>query len=392
MLRWAVFAVFAAAHFLSNFVRSANAVIAGDLVRDVGLDAADLGLMTSLYFLTFAGAQLPLGAALDRFGARRVAPTLMLAAVAGALAFAAGRDLTTLAIGRALMGLGTAGILMGGLKALSSWFGARRFAVVSGALVAIGSSGSLVASTPLAWLAQAFGWRAVFVVGAGLLALSAATVAIWGRAAPAASANGHDASAGGFGEVFRSARFWRMAALATATTGVTFAYQSLWAGPYLRDGIGLGAIATGNVLLAFGAGVSLGYLLLGAVGERLGVARTLLAAGLAFVAAQAALAATPPAGGGLLAATFALLGTSGAASALLFALARGAFPLALTGRAVTAVNLFMFAGGFALQWGLGVWLDAGVGGHGSLFAFTAALGLAATVAFLPEVRRRHPAS
>ncbi|NBC96776.1 MAG: MFS transporter, partial [Deinococcus-Thermus bacterium] len=79
---------------------------------------------------------------------------------------------------------------------------------------------------------------------------------------------------------------------------------------------------------------------------------------------------------------------SGAASALLFALARGAFPLALTGRAVTAVNLFMFAGGFGLQWGMGVWLDAGLGGHGSLFALSAALAAAATLAFLPELRRR----
>jgi predicted MFS family arabinose efflux permease len=387
MTRLAVFAIFAAAHFLSNFVRSANAVIAGDLVRDVGLDAADLGLMTSLYFLAFAAAQLPLGAALDRFGARVATPALMTLAVAGSLLFAAGQDLATLAVARALMGVGTAGILMGALKALSSWFGPRRFAAVSGALVAIGSSGSLVASTPLAWLAQAFGWRAVFVVGAGLLAASALTILAWGRAAPDAHERAGGPS-GGFGEVFRSARFWRMAALATATTGVTFAYQSLWAGPYLANGIGLGAIETGNVLLAFGVGVSLGYLVLGAIGERLGVARTLAFTGAAFVLAQLVLAGTPAPGGGALAATFAVLGTSGAASALLFALARDAFPLALTGRAVTAVNLFMFAGGFALQWGLGVWLEAGVGGHGSLFAFTAALGVVATLAFLPEIRRR----
>jgi predicted MFS family arabinose efflux permease len=392
MTRVAVFAVFAAAHFLSNFVRSANAVIAGDLTRDVGLDPADLGLMTSLYFLAFAAAQLPLGAALDRYGARRVTPALMAAAVAGSLAFAAGHDLVTLGIGRALMGVGTAGILMGGLKALSGWYDARRFAAVSGALVAIGSSGSLVASTPLAWLAQTIGWRAVFVASAGALAFAGAAVAVWGRGAPGAAHAAAPSGGPGFGAVFRSARFWRMAGLATATTGATFAFQSLWAGPYLAQGLGLGPLATGNVLLAFGAGVSAGYLLLGAIGERLGVARTLAAAAAAFVALQALLATLPAPGGGRLAATFVLLGVSGAASALLFALARGAFPLAVTGRAVTAVNLFMFAGGFLLQWGLGVWLDAGLGGYGSLFALSAGLAAAATVAFLPELRRRAAAT
>jgi len=381
-----VFAVFAAAHFLSNFVRSANAVIAGDLVRDVGVGPADLGLMTSLYFLGFAAAQLPLGVALDRYGARVVTPVLMLAAVAGSLAFGLGRDLPTLAIGRALMGFGTAGILMGGLKALSGWFAPLRFVAVSGALVAIGSSGSLLASTPLAWMAQAFGWRAVFVAGAALLALSAGAVAVWARSAP--DPGGAQRSVdGGFGEVFRSPRFWRMAGLALATTGVTFAFQSLWAGPYLADGVGLGPLATGNVLLALGVGVSVGYLALGALGERLGVGRTLVGAGVAFVIAQAVLATVPEAGAGVLAATFAVLGVSGATSALLFALARNAFPLAVTGRAVTAVNLFMFTGGFVLQWGLGLWLDAGIGGHGSLFALTAVLGVVAVSAFVPEARR-----
>ncbi|MDZ7706463.1 MAG: MFS transporter [Trueperaceae bacterium] len=381
-----VFAVFAVAHFLSNFVRSANAVIAGDLVRDVGIGPADLGLMTSLYFLGFAAAQLPLGAALDRYGARIVTPVLMLAAVAGSLAFGLGRDLATLAIGRALMGVGTAGILMGGLKALSGWFAPLRFAAVSGTLVAIGSSGSLLASTPLAWMAQAFGWRAVFVVGAALLALSAGAVAVWARSAPGV-VHAQDRSEAGFGAVFRSPRLWRMAGMALATTGVTFAFQSLWAGPYLADGIGLGPLATGNVLLAFGVGVSVGYLILGALGERLGVGRTLFGAGVAFVAAQTVLATVPAAGEGVLASTFAVLGVSGATSALLFALARNAFPLALTGRAVTAVNLFMFTGGFALQWGLGLWLDAGIGGHGSLFALTAAMGVVAVAAFVPEMRR-----
>ena len=392
MMRLAVFLSFAVAHFLSNFVRSANAVIAGDLARDVAIGPSELGLMTSLYFLAFAVAQLPLGAALDRFGARIVTPSLMLAAVAGSVLFAVGRDVTALAIGRVLLGLGTAGILMGGLKALASWYRPARFAAVSGALVALGSSGSLVASTPLAWMAQSFGWRSVFAGGAVAIALSAAAVAVWGRAAPAGgdgpTAGERGDSVGGFLTIFASPAFWRAAGLAIATTGVTFALQSLWAGPYLARGIGLDAIATGNVLLAFGAGISVGYLLLGAVGERLGPSRVLAGMTAVFVACQAFLATTPPAGAGLLTTTFLALGLAGAASALLFALVRAIFAVELTGRAVTALNLFMFAGGFAIQWGLGAWLEAGLGGYGSLFAWTAALGAIALVAFLPEAFRR----
>jgi predicted MFS family arabinose efflux permease len=384
----AVVASFAVAHLLSNFVRSAPAVLAGDLTHDLALGATELGLTTSVYFLAFAAAQLPLGAALDRYGARRVTPALMTVAVAGALVFAAAQGVVGLAAGRALLGLGTAGILMGGLKALAGWYRPARFAAMSGALVAFGASGSLLAATPLAWAAEAFGWRTVFVASAVALAASAATVAAWGRAAPATDAERGPIGTGGFGAIFASPAFWRAAGLAVATTGVLFALQSLWAGPYLSAGAGLSALATGNVLAVFGVGVSVGYLALGAVAERIGVARTLAIVTALFVACQAFLATLPPAGGGLLTGAFALLGLSGASSALLFARMRATFPTSLTGRAVTAVNLFMFAGGFGLQAGLGVWLDAGPGGHGSLFAVTAGLGALAWLAFLPDALSR----
>ena len=63
-----VFLPFAAGYFLSYFFRTINAVIAGQLTAELGLDASHLGLMTSVYFLTFAAIQLPLGVLLDRFG------------------------------------------------------------------------------------------------------------------------------------------------------------------------------------------------------------------------------------------------------------------------------------------------------------------------------------
>ena len=67
-----VFLPFAGGYFLSYLFRSINAVIAPQLTAEVGLTAADLGLLTSCYFLAFASFQLPLGVLLDRYGPRRV--------------------------------------------------------------------------------------------------------------------------------------------------------------------------------------------------------------------------------------------------------------------------------------------------------------------------------
>ncbi len=54
--RAAVFGLFTAAYFMSYFYRSANAVIAPDLASEMALDAAQLGLMTSLFFAAFAAS------------------------------------------------------------------------------------------------------------------------------------------------------------------------------------------------------------------------------------------------------------------------------------------------------------------------------------------------
>ncbi|MEQ8196220.1 MAG: MFS transporter, partial [Rhodospirillales bacterium] len=87
MLALRVFAPFAFGYFLSYLFRAINAVIAPDLVRDVGLDAAALGLLSSAYFVTFAAFQLPLGILLDRYGPRRTEAILLVFAALGSVLF-----------------------------------------------------------------------------------------------------------------------------------------------------------------------------------------------------------------------------------------------------------------------------------------------------------------
>ena len=107
-----VFIPFALGYFLSYLLRVVNAVIAPDLVRDLGLSAADLGLLTRTNFLAFAAFQLPLGILLDRYGPRRTESVLVLFAAGGAYIFAVSGGLSGLMFGRALIGLGTSACLM----------------------------------------------------------------------------------------------------------------------------------------------------------------------------------------------------------------------------------------------------------------------------------------
>ena len=88
MIAVRVFVPFALGYFLSYLLRVVNAVIAPDLVRDLGLTAADLGLLTSANFFAFAVAQLPLGIVLGFVGVKLLllsAPPIVVAAVVGML-------------------------------------------------------------------------------------------------------------------------------------------------------------------------------------------------------------------------------------------------------------------------------------------------------------------
>src|ERR1051325_10570544 len=61
----------AAIYLVSQFLRNSVGVIAPDLAREIGLNAAEIGLLSSAFFFSFAAAQIPLGIALDRYGPKR---------------------------------------------------------------------------------------------------------------------------------------------------------------------------------------------------------------------------------------------------------------------------------------------------------------------------------
>jgi predicted MFS family arabinose efflux permease len=352
-----IFGLFTAAYFLSYFFRSANAVISSDLSRALALNAADLGLMTSLFYAAFALAQLPLGVGLDRFGPRWVTSGLMLVGAVGSLTFALAPSFGVLALGRALIGVGMAGVLMGSLKAFSQWFPPQRFATMSGLLVGIGSSGALIAATPLAWLNQEYGWRTVFVAGTIITSLIALMIMTWTRnTPPGVPWVGATQAQGGLRDVFRDPRFWRIAPLVFFLAGTLLAFQGLWAGPYLFDVLRLSEVAAGNVLLAMGIGATAGFTFSGWLADRFGIARVVVVSGVIFAACQFGLVLQPPLA--LVSVLYALFGLTGASNIMLLAHARQVFPPAITGQAVTAVNLFGIGGTFLIQWLLGLVIGA----------------------------------
>jgi MFS family permease len=392
---------FAAGYYLSYVFRSINALIAGDLTAELGLGAADLGLLTSVYFLVFAAIVLPCGVLLDRYGPRLIDSALLLLAAAGSLVFALADGVATLLAGRALIGLGVAVGLAAGLKAIVLWFPPERVALANGVYIMLGALGALSATGPAEVVVQALGWRGLFAA----LAIASAAVALLILLVVPERKSAHPATASpriGFLAIYLDPRFRRIAPLAALGIGTSFSLQGLWAAPWLTDVAGLDRSAVVEHLTLMAAALAASALLLGAAAERLRRAaiptELFLAATLTLsMAAQLALLLGLPVSSHVL---FALVAAAGAATVLSFAALAQYFPKEVSGRATAALGVLNMGAAFGLQClsGFIVALWPADGGHYPAEAHRAAMatGLALQLIalgfFLTPKPRRRPAA
>jgi sugar phosphate permease len=347
---------FAAGYYISYLFRTVNAVIAPELTAQLGLGPADLGLLTSTYFLAFALAQIPVGVALDRWGPRRVVSGLLLVAALGAAGFARGQSFGQLAAGRAFIGVGVSACLMGGLKALFAAYPVDRQASLTGIIMSAGAFGALSASLPLQALLPVLGWRGALLGVAALSALVAAAVfvAVPRDLAPGLPGQTLAAQLQAFGEIARSRAFWRFAAQAGLFTGGFMALQGLWAVPYLVAVAGRSRVAAAATLLVLNVGMLAGQLSIGvgaAALRRAGLHRhRLMSLGLGLALACEAIIVAWPGSGSV---PWFGFGFFAAAGAQVYGEAASGFRPELSARVSTAVNQFAFVGAFLIQWGVG---------------------------------------
>jgi MFS family permease len=351
---------FALGYFLSYLFRAVNAVVAPDLVSELGLSASELGVLTAAYLLAFAIFQLPLGVALDRYGPRRVQIVLLSCAALGGIGFVLGRNVATLTVARALIGLGFAGGLMSGFKAVVLWVPESRRALANSLVMSLGALGLMVATAPMEYAVQAFGWRTAF---AGLVAITAGVAFLIyvavperGNAPATASLSEQFRQIGG---IYSDKGFLALAPLLAATAGTHIAIQTLWGGPWMRDVAGLDRTGVANALFMMAAAFFVGILGTGAVADwfvrrKVNVLKVMVGFIALFLGAQTVIIFAPVA---VSMWAWLLFGCVGQVAILAYPWLSSHFGGALSGRANTAMNLVIFAAAFVVQSGIGGLID-----------------------------------
>ena len=354
-----VFLPFATGFFLSILFRNVNAVISKDIAGEFSLTSSELGLLTSAYFIAFAALQIPLGIFLDRYGPRRVTAALMLVAAAGALAFATSDGLGGLTLGRALIGVGVSACLMGSMKAFTLWFPLDRMATLNGWILAIGALGAVSATVPVELATSSFGWRAAFT---GLALLSVAIAACIFVVVPEKPVPGArelwSEQWSRIAEIFAAPAFWQVGMSLVLLQGSYQALFGLWLVPWLMDTQGLPRGEAARWLMYAALTYAAASIAFGQGADRmagLGLSRLkVLQWGTAFGVAGFGLLAFAPAAWkfpALLAYTFGAV-----APMLAYAILSRHFPVSMSGRLNTALNVATFAYAFAAQVGTGMLL------------------------------------
>jgi predicted MFS family arabinose efflux permease len=326
-------------------------------------------VLTSAYLLSFSLFQLPLGVFLDRYGARRVQTLLLAIAAAGCFLFALAPDFFSLVASRAIIGLGFSAGLMASFKASSIWVPPERRSLANASIMSAGALGIVMATEPTAFLVTQVGWRATFTIFGVIILAGAAFVFL---AVP--EKDGEKISAGlgrQVGELIQILKlplFWRIVPLLALSAGTTIALQTLWAGPWFRDVMGLAAAEVARNLFWMAAAFMVGIFIIGVVADRLqkrgiGPMTAFLGFAIANLAAQAIIVLQVKV---LAFPAWLVLSAAGQAAILAYPWFAAHVGAGLAGRANATINFAMFLVAFAAQAFVGVvigWFPQSAAGY-----------------------------
>jgi predicted MFS family arabinose efflux permease len=399
-----VLAVAGALLVIAQLHRAGGGVISSELHHSFGLGGTEIGVVIGSMMLASALAQVPMGLAFDRFGARRTAAALAVVALAGTVVLSGAGSSAGLALGRFLIGIGFGGAITVIMLLAVRWAPRERFASVAATAIASASLvGGLLGTAPLALALERLGWAATFGAIALLTALAAAMVVLVVRDAPQGERASPQTperlaeSLRGLGAMLADPRLRPLLIMGLCTIMPFSCIGGLWAGPYLQDVHGLDPEGASFVLLGLVAAYNLGTLGYGQLDRRFGAHRGIVIAGAGLSTLclfLLAIAPRPPFWAAVVVLHLAMVVMPFYVT--LTAQMRDLVPPERIGRAITSIYLFGLSGAFVAQWLTGVLVssmaEAGrigsAGGYRLVFAFVALNLLAALVVYRRAPERR----
>ena len=380
---WSVWSIGAVFYLAVFFLRSAPAVMTGELMRDLRIGAAGLGNLSAFYFYFYVAMQIPVGALTGSWGPRKLLVVGAVSAAAGQFLFGVTSNFALACAGRAIVGGATAVGWLVVLRLAAHWFPERRFGMVSGLGLLFGNLGALFAQVPLRLAVEQFGWRGT-AAGSAAIILAIGILA-WMVVRDDPSEKGMESYATAalrsrdkttLGSILQSVRSvmghrntWLILAAQGGMVGPIMTFTGLWGAPFLKARYGVEpkqAAAICSIMIVCWAAASP---LFGGFSDRIGMRKSpYLLGSIACACGWIALIY----GSGLPLALFTVIAaaTSFATGGVIigFAYGRESVPAQHMGAVTATTNIGNMLGNVILQPGIGLLLDrnwSGAMSHGA---------------------------
>jgi predicted MFS family arabinose efflux permease len=356
----AVFITLTILYFFSIVHRVGTASIADNLATDFNTGNSVLGLMSGMYFYSYAAAQIPVGIMLDKIGTRKTLTFLGLVASLGNLIFSLSPTVSVLAVGRALIGFGVGGFYVSALKALAISYNPKRYATLTGILTSIGNVGGIVASSPLALLALALGWRETFLIIFFLMFFFfiVAWFAIKDKENKPISAKRNIKD--DLKKIFSNRQLLLIVPIPFFIYGCFVSFQGLWAGPFLMNVYNMSKATASLFFMLISIGFIVAFPLAGIISDKIGKKKPVLLTGIILSSLFWLVMAFF--GGALnsfqLIALLVFLGFSYGVTCIFLTIPVTLFPLEISGSAIAGLNIFNFIGGGFFPFFMGFIIDS----------------------------------
>ncbi len=166
-LLWLLCAIFFLYEF---FLRVYTGSISIDLIREFSLIPSKLALIGSFYYLAYAVMQIPAGILLDKYGIQKMLSFSIAVCVMGVFLFSFSHSYYLLLAARLLMGVGSAFAFPSLLMIAVQYFSKRHYGAWMGATQIMGAIGPIAAGAPFVFLIYALhgSWRDALLIVGGL--------------------------------------------------------------------------------------------------------------------------------------------------------------------------------------------------------------------------------
>lgn len=269
---WIICTLAAIFYCYEYLLRIEPSVMVAELMHEFKANATELGMLSAVYYFIYTPMQVIVGLLSDLYGPRKILTLAIVTCAFGSYIFGIADTLHVAAIGRLLIGFGSAFAFVTVLKLAASWLPQHFFALFVGLATALGMLGGMLGSIILSSLVNSIGWQQTISIGTiiGVILIPMIWFIIKDKPPTSLQENNetkipYRETFIGLAKILKKPQMWLNGCIAGLMYLALSLFAELWGNPFLTNvyNLPIESVATANSMVFLGwliGGPLIGYI------------------------------------------------------------------------------------------------------------------------------------